>query len=46
MSNYIGIDIGGTNIRVGAIDENNDLTFMYKETTLDKVNNDRFSRLH
>lgn len=40
MSNYIGIDIGGTNIRVGAIDENNDLTFMYKETTLDKVNNE------
>lgn len=39
MSNYIGIDIGGTNIRVGLIDENNNLTFMHKENTFDAVNN-------
>lgn len=39
MSNYIGIDIGGTNIRVGLIDENNDLICTYKEPTLKEVTN-------
>lgn len=39
MSNYIGIDIGGTNIRVGVIDENNNLTYVYKESTFDGVKN-------
>lgn len=37
MSNYIGIDIGGTNIRVGLIDENNNLICTYKEPTLKEV---------
>ncbi len=33
MIEYIGIDIGGTNIRVGAIDENENIMFEYKEPT-------------
>lgn len=39
MSNYIGIDIGGTNIRVGAIDENSNLICLYKESTFKNVTN-------
>lgn len=39
MSNYIGIDIGGTNIRVGLIDENNNLICTHKEPTLKDVTN-------
>jgi glucokinase len=39
MIKYIGIDIGGTNIRVGGIDENNDIIFLSKEKTLENVSN-------
>lgn len=35
---YIGLDIGGTNIRVGAVN-NNEITYSYKEKTLDNVSN-------
>lgn len=34
MIEYIGIDIGGTNIRVGALDENLSLSFFKKEPTI------------
>ena len=34
---YGGIDLGGTNIRVGAIDENEELVFSYKEPTFEGV---------
>lgn len=37
MTQYIGIDIGGTNIRIGAIDENEKLVFEYKEATYKNV---------
>ncbi len=37
MTQYIGIDLGGTNIRVGAIDENEKIIFSYKELTYEKV---------
>lgn len=37
MTEYIGIDIGGTNIRVGAIDENENIIFEYKESTFKDV---------
>lgn len=37
MTEYIGIDIGGTNIRVGAIDEDEKLVFEYKESTYKNV---------
>ena len=33
MVEYIGIDIGGTNIRVGAINEKEELIFEYKDVT-------------
>ena len=39
MSNYIGIDVGGTNIRIGVIDENNNIQYLHKEPTLDNVSN-------
>ncbi len=39
MIDYIGIDIGGTNIRIGAINENDDLVFEYKESTFENVTN-------
>lgn len=47
MSNYIGIDIGGTNIRVGAIDEKDNLIFVYKESTFDgvKTNEDLYIKI-
>lgn len=37
MVEYIGIDLGGTNIRVGAIDKEENITFEYKELTLKNV---------
>lgn len=37
MIEYIGIDIGGTNIRVGGIDKNENITFEYKEPTFKDV---------
>ncbi|MGN1012442.1 MAG: ROK family protein [Clostridia bacterium] len=39
MIEYIGVDIGGTNIRVGAIDENEEIIYMQKESTIENVNN-------
>lgn len=37
MIEYIGIDLGGTNIRVGAIDKNENIIFEYKEPTYKEV---------
>lgn len=37
MIEYIGIDIGGTNIRIGAIDEKEEIIFTHKEQTYDNV---------
>ena len=37
MVEYIGIDLGGTNIRVGAMDENENVIFEYKEATFKEV---------
>lgn len=37
MVEYIGVDIGGTNIRVGYIDENENMYLVHKEATLDNV---------
>lgn len=37
MTEYIGIDIGGTNIRIGAIDENENIIYSYKEPTFRDV---------
>ena len=37
MIEYIGIDIGGTNIRIGAINQNDELVFEYKEPTFENV---------
>ena len=37
MIEYIGIDLGGTNIRVGAIDENENIIFEHKEPTFENV---------
>lgn len=37
MIEYIGIDIGGTNIRVGGIDEDEKITDIYKDITLKDV---------
>lgn len=37
MVKYIGVDIGGTNIRVGAIDKEENITFEYKESTFKDV---------
>ena len=37
MIEYIGIDIGGTNIRVGAVNKNNDIVYINKESTLENV---------
>lgn len=37
MTEYIGIDIGGTNIRIGAIDEEENITFSYIEPTFKDV---------
>ena len=39
MTEYIGIDLGGTSIRVGAIDESENLIFEYKEPTFKDVMN-------
>lgn len=39
MIDYIGIDIGGTNIRIGAIDTEEKLVFSYKESTFKNVAN-------
>ena len=37
MIEYIGIDLGGTNVRVGAMDENENIVFEYKEETFEGV---------
>ena len=37
MVEYVGIDIGGTNIRIGAINKYEDLIFEYKETTFKDI---------
>ncbi len=37
MVEYIGIDMGGTNIRVGAINEKEEITFINKESTYKDV---------
>ena len=37
MTEYIGIDLGGTNIRVGAIDEKENIIYEYKEKTYKDV---------
>ena len=37
MVEYIGVDLGGTNIRVGAIDEKENIIFSYKEPTYENV---------
>ena len=34
---YIGIDIGGTNIRIGGINKKEELIFEYKEKTKENV---------
>lgn len=39
MNEYIGIDIGGTNIRIGVVDKNNKIVYLKKERTLENVNN-------
>ena len=38
MVEYIGIDIGGTNIRIGAINKDENIIFEYKENTFKDVN--------
>lgn len=38
MKNFIGIDIGGTNIRICSIDKKENITFMYKEKAMENVN--------
>ena len=40
MPDYIGLDIGGTNIRVGAIDADEKIIYSYKELTFSGVNNE------
>lgn len=37
MAEYIGIDIGGTNIRIGAINEDEEVIYEYKEPTFKDV---------
>ena len=37
MIEYIGIDIGGTNIKIGAIDESENIVYTYKEPTYKNV---------
>lgn len=37
MHEYIGVDIGGTNIRIGAINEDENIIFEYKEPTYEDV---------
>lgn len=37
MIEYIGIDIGGTNIRIGAMDEKENIIFQYIEPTFKDV---------
>lgn len=37
MVEYIGIDIGGTNIKIGAIDESENVVYTYKEPTYKNV---------
>lgn len=37
MAEYIGLDLGGTNIKVGAIDADENLIFSYKEPTFENV---------
>lgn len=37
MVEYIGIDIGGTNIKIGAIDESENVVYTYKEPTYKDV---------
>lgn len=37
MIEYIGIDIGGTDIKVGGMDKNEDIAFEYKEPTFKDV---------
>lgn len=37
MAEYIGIDIGGTNIRIGAINKNEEIIYEYKEPTFKDV---------
>ena len=39
MIEYIGIDIGGTNIRIGGMDKEENIIFSYKENTLKNVTN-------
>lgn len=38
MVEYLGIDLGGTNIRIGAMDENENIIYEYKESTHKGVN--------
>lgn len=38
MCEYIGIDLGGTNIRICSINENEEMEFVYKEKTYDEKN--------
>lgn len=38
MTEFIGIDIGGTNIRIGKVDETGNITYLHKEKTLENVN--------
>ncbi len=40
MAKYIGIDIGGTNIRVGVLDENEEIVYLEKASTLENVTTD------
>ena len=37
MTDFIGIDIGATNIRVGTIDEDENISFIHKELTFNNV---------
>lgn len=37
MIEYIGLDLGGTNIKIGAIDADENLIFSYKESTFKNV---------
>ncbi len=48
MNEYIGIDLGGTNIRIGAIDKEENITFLYKEATFNNVitNEDLYKKIN
>ena len=44
MIEYVGIDIGGTNIRVAGIDKNNNIVSFNSVRTLENGKNNIFSK--